>query len=122
MNFAEQVRRAIEKHKVALDKTLQQVVLEAHNSIVAKTPVDKGNLQGSWQVDKANPKWGEAVMIYTGEVYAPVVEYGLYPAVGSKTVDSGDGIYSRQAPQGMVRLTAKEMKSRAEEIWAQYAP
>lgn len=46
--------------------------------------------------------------------YAPVVEYGLYPA-GSSTGKTVGG-YSAQAPSGMVRVTVLEYRQYLEKI------
>ncbi|MBV7434492.1 HK97 gp10 family phage protein [Cardiobacteriaceae bacterium TAE3-ERU3] len=122
MSFASDVEKWVSKVNKALDATMRETVIEAHNGVKAHTPVDTGELRQSWGISDNDPRWGKAVSIWTDKEYAPVVEYGLYPGVGAKTTKVGSGIFSVQAPQGMVRITAKEMKSVAEKIWSQHAP
>lgn len=65
-------------------------------------------------------KAGQVVYIYNNLPYGPVLEYGLYPnpplygSLDRKTkqmvIKSTNG-YSRQAPEGMVRITLRELSS-----------
>lgn len=134
MSFADDVENFVNQFRNALDATMRETVIEAHNSIKAHTPValeDGGELRGSWEVSDSDPKWGSMVYISTNKSYAPVIEYGLYPDPVKRGTwirkehryeKFSQGGFSKQAPQGMVRITAKEMKAVAEAIWSQHAP
>lgn len=59
----------------------------------------EGTLKTSWsQVQEMGGGYG----FYAGVPYARIVEFGLYPGLGPRTVTGPGGIYSSQAPQGMV--------------------
>ena len=98
--------------------TLQFIALRVHSGIVAKTPVGATHrLQRGW---KSPVRFGRlAFKIATNVPYAPILEYGGYTGVGPKTVKSsprifgsgitvGGGIFSTQAPHGMIRRTFAE--------------
>jgi hypothetical protein len=48
--------------------------------------------------------------------YVVVLEFGLYPGVGPKTVRTSEGVFSTQAPQGMVRRTLVEFADIVTEV------
>ena len=84
--------------------------------IMGYTPVDTGRLRNSWRSRKVHATEGR---VSTDVEYAPVVEYGGYKGVGPRTVQAGPfafgmdlvagpGIYSTQAPGGMVRKAMAE--------------
>jgi len=93
--------------------TLAFIALRVRSSIIRRTPVGATHrLQRGWkapvQVDQFTMK------ITTSVPYAPILEYGGYPGVGPKTaalsarelghgLRAEAGIYSLQAPHGMVR-------------------
>jgi hypothetical protein len=82
-------------------------VLDALNSlrdlVRGRTPYKSGHLKGSW----SNVEFLDGGLSYSGEFgtgvdYAEILEHGLYPRVGQRTIESGGRIYSRQAPGGMI--------------------
>lgn len=89
------------------------VATKIHARIVERTPVGapgrKGSIPGALKVAwllGPNPVGYE---ITNDKPYGPVVEFGLYPGVGPRTIETSDGIFSTQAPVGMVRLTLTEL-------------
>lgn len=80
---------------------VRAVALTVYNRIRARTPVDEGALRTAWRY-RANPA---RIRISNSKEYAGVVEFGGYRGVGPRTVAGNGGIYSRQAPRGMVRIT-----------------
>lgn len=63
------------------------------------TPVDTGKTKAAWS--SVQRKGG--VTFKNPEPAARVLEKGLYPGVGPKTINTGDGIFSTQAPEGIIR-------------------
>ena len=120
----------------------RKVALELYTKVVQKSPVDSGRLRGNWNVGLngvdnteypidasalgslpsgsgltrsasalSSFKIGDTIFITNNMPYVYKLEYGLYND-GPKTV----GGYSRQAPQGFVRITYKEVVSDLENI------
>lgn len=108
MSFLKQVNSAITKIEARIDGNVGKIAADLHSRIVAKTPVDSGELRRSWVMTKI-PK---GYSISTGVPYAPVVEYGLYPNPPKSGKGKTEGGYSKQAPQGMVRTSIKEVANK----------
>lgn len=120
----------------------RKIALETYTNVVMKSPVDSGRLRGNWNVginnvdfteypadygklgaapdstslirattSLSNFKMGDVIWISNNLPYVHKLEYGLYGA-GDKT----HGGYSKQAPQGFVRITYKEIISNLENI------
>lgn len=104
------------------DTLIRKVALDTFEKVRAKTPVDTGQLRGSWTVSingqpssftgsseaLSSIKFGDTIFIATDKVYAPMLEYGLYPKPGGRKTVNG---FSIQAPKGMVRITVQEMEA-----------
>lgn len=102
-----------------IDMALRKIAVDTTERVRLKTPVDTGQLRISWTTrlgtmptrftgnDQANMQFsmGDTLFIATDKIYAPMLEYGLYPKSGS--VKTKDG-FSIQAPQGMVRISIQE--------------
>ena len=110
--------------------------MEAFARVIMKTPVDTGRLRANWmvsegsinttQVDATDPAGSGAVDAMRSAVqslpvektiylsnslpYASVVEYGLYPNPPKGGAGKTEGGFSKQAPAGMVRVTAQEIE------------
>jgi len=131
-SFSKQINKIIKKTTKNTEKAVSGACLDITKEIIQRTPVDKGRLKGNWipelnsrpnysinTFDKTGSKTiakaenktnkikiGDTYFLVNNLVYAPVVEYGLYPKPGrEKTVDG----YSTLAPQGMVRVTIEEV-------------
>lgn len=67
--------------------------------IVDRTPVDTGYAQSKWgEVERERNGFSFSNPVH----YMRVLEDGLYPGIGPKTVFFQGGIYSSQAPGGIV--------------------
>lgn len=117
--FSADVSRLVEQIEQKANVALRKIAIDTTELVRLKSPVDTGQLRASWTCqlgslpstfngsDTANAqfKMGDTLYIATDKVYAPMLEYGLYPQPGeSKTVNG----YSTQAPQGMVRISIQE--------------
>ena len=77
---------------------------------VAGTPVDTGHAKESWgQIEELKSAgFGLSGAPEQGRVfgntadYAEVLDSGLYPGEGPKTIQTAKGIFSRQAPEGII--------------------
>jgi len=104
------------------------VLLKLFGAVIKSTPVAEGRARGAWNTginnvsldNQANAPKGQAPLRRSAEKLRPsemedtiyfsnnlpyisALEFGEYPGVGPKTVQGAGGIYSKQAPSGMVR-------------------
>jgi hypothetical protein len=135
--------KIIEKTQGKTDTFCRMVALGLLTKLIEKSPVDTGRFKNNWFVAldsinltqvQATDKTGQLVMargtaiieeFTAGHVvnitnslpYAKVLEFGEYgnppgSANGEKTVSG----YSKQAPEGMVRITMAEMTTQLNQI------
>lgn len=125
--FALDVRAFVEKTKKNNETVMRQVSLKLFSTIIKASPVDTGRFRMNWQaasgsapavgvkngvdpsgskaiaqmasVVSRDPSWYEFTLA-NNLPYAPVIEYGGYPGDGPNTI----GGFSKQAPQGVVRV------------------
>ena len=109
-------------------KEVIDVVRETTNRVFRiiknRTPVDQGNARRAW---KKVTRWDSSSAAATSTIegvitnnvaYINVLEFGGYPGLGPRTQPAPAGepdmrsTVSRQAPQGMVRVTLKEIEPR----------
>ena len=103
---------AFEKFRREFPKNVKsiigQVAKDLHLKVVGETPFDVGTAKESWGDVIEH---GAGFSFGSDSPYMKVLEYGLYPGVGKvhkgdirpRTVQTGTGIYSRQAIEGWVR-------------------
>jgi hypothetical protein len=136
---------------IGLTDMVRLLALHIFTGVVQKTPVDEGYLRAAWNVSLNRPEFitvaGEKgdsslinsmagggmnmgggslglfprIFITNGLPYAAVVEYGLYPGIGDKTVEgqnpmTGGGAFSRQAPKGMLEVTLNDVRTNLRKI------
>lgn len=108
MSFANQVKGAADRMIAKVKKDHHSVALELFTKIQEKSPVDTGELRRSWTLNKI----ADGYVISTPVPYAPILEYGLYPNPSKggkgKTING----FSKQAPQGFVRISIKEVANK----------
>lgn len=108
---------------VNLSTVCQRIALDAYARITTRTPVDTGRARASWQLSVGSPE---------GAVPAA----GTHPAPGLPNVSKIDGSqeiwiasnldyiqaledgHSKQAPSGMVTITAAEISAEIEQYLA----
>ena len=132
MSFQGDIQAFVDKVHHRGDVILRKVALDLFRGVVIKTPVDTGRARGNWMVgvnriptetqlgidnapmpriisDVSTAKWGDNVALANSVAYIGPLEYGGFPnppMKGSKTA----GGFSKQAPQGMVRITIEEYR------------
>lgn len=130
--WSSDIEKAANLLGITVSNMVRLLALHIFSGIVQKTPVDKGYLRAAWNLSLNREEYVTTpgvsgnhnlpsqlglfprVFITNGLPYAAVVEYGLYPGIGDKTKQgsnpsTGSGIFSRQAPKGMVELTLNEV-------------
>lgn len=133
MGWASDIKAASKKLDITVNNMVRLISLHIFKGVVEKTPVDEGYLRAAWNISLNEPVfittpgeqgsaalpsdlgWFPRVYITNGLPYAAVVEYGLYPGIGPKTVTgtnptTGGGIFSRQSPAGMVEVTLNDVQ------------
>lgn len=126
MSFALDVSAFAAKAKKNPEIVIRQVSIKLFSAIILGSPVDTGRFRMNWQAAGRSPETGTVTGVdKTGTTsinkmasvivglkdwyeftlannlpYANVIEYGGYPGDGPNTT----GGYSKQAPQGCVRV------------------
>jgi hypothetical protein len=131
-----EIDKIIAKAKDNGARVARKFALELQAKVIEKSPVDKGFLRANWNVslnlmDTAEYnsdisgstaiargigelfsfKVGDSIYITNNMPYVAKLEFGLY-GEGEKTA----GGYSKQAPQGFVRITYKDVINDIENI------
>ena len=125
-NFAMDLSRFCQKAELDMKTVIRKITLEAFKRIILRTPVDTGMARGNWQVSAGAPvtvqiadgdKSGTATLsksesgVLSWSCQGSLFMVNNLPYIGKLEYGS-----SKQAPQGMVRLTMAEMQA-----WAQSA-
>lgn len=131
--FKRDFAKFIEKSGLNAEIVVRKTAMDMLLAIVKKTPKDTARLFSNINLSIKNPddktdytvsssipraernvknySAGQTIWISTALPYAPVVEYGRYPnPPKSKTGKTVNG-YSKQAPQGMFRITVAEFQN-----------
>ena len=125
-DFALDVSKWVAKAKMAPERVVRSVTIKLWSAVIKGSPVDTGRFRGNWfasggtpssEVSQTMDKTGGATINNATQVvvgiadwtnmtltnnlpYAEVIEFGGYPGDGPNTV----GGFSKQAPQGCVRV------------------
>jgi len=126
--FMDIINEWVEFTEQQIDDTLQTIVMKVGETIVRLSPVDTGLFKGNWQlsIDKTTSSSltrtdpdgnatladmaskvnsftaGQIAYIQNHVLYGYDLEYGTYNGPTEKVTDEG---FSRQAPEGMLRIT-----------------
>jgi hypothetical protein len=94
------IRRALEKTPELIELLIEDTATTLRNLVIGGTPVgDTGDLKKSWS---AVERTATGFTFGTDKDYATVLEEGGYTGVGPRTIALADGIFSRQAPGGII--------------------
>lgn len=142
-DFERSIENFIKKARKNPEIVVRQVTVKLYSQIIMASPVDTGRFRMNWQASYGkpkdgiliandpsgtraisnvtqfvmnNPKWDE-FRLTNNLPYAEVLEYGGYPGDGPNTV----GGYSKQAPNGMVRVTVTRFQRLIDEAAARMA-
>lgn len=138
-SFDDQVKAFAKKANMSVEKTIKGTSIKLFSAVIKSSPVDTGRFRANWtaagvqpstvttnMTDKSgsaatgamanyiNTAKGQTVFTLANNLpYAYKLEYGGYPGDGPNTV----GGFSKQAPQGFVRVNV----ARFEQILAEQA-
>ena len=107
----------------AAENAINRICTDIYNTVKDRTPVDTWALYNSWTMSvgalpssfgggRVSVKWGDTVYIATNKVYAPIIEYGLYPNPPKRPTGRTINGFSTQAPNGVVRITVRDFENR----------
>lgn len=134
--FTADLTRFCKKYDADMLTVIRKISFEAFKRVVLRTPVDTGRARANWALTPARPttyqieaedKSGSATLrqiqdgtmvwecqgslfLSNSLVYAAILEFGGYPNPPKNGTKSAGG-FSKQAPNGMVRVTVAEMKA-----------
>lgn len=140
MTFEESIQNFIKKANKNAELVVRQVTIKLYSAIILASPVDTGRFRMNWQATTDTPATGviigndpsgsRAINAATNFVtnsaqwdefrftnnlpYAAVIEFGGYPGDGPNTT----GGFSKQAPQGVVRVTVTRFQRLIDEAAA----
>lgn len=138
MDFTKTMGQWTKQVSLKMDNIFKDVVILVGESVVRISPVDTGLFRGNWQLtvdgeesnelNRLDPTGGAALASITsraqglkaGQIayilnhleYGYDLEYGTYNGPTAKVTEQG---FSRQAPEGMVRVTEARFISIVEE-------
>ena len=132
-SFDDQVKAFAKKANMSVEKTIKGTSIKLFSAVIKSSPVDTGRFRANWTAAGVQPstvttdmtdKSGSAAtgamanyintangqMVFTlsnNLPYAHKLEYGGYPGDGPNTV----GGFSKQAPQGFVRVNVSRFQA-----------
>ena len=136
-SFEDQMMAFAKKANMSVEKTVKGTAIKLFSAVIKSSPVDTGRFRANWtaagvqpstvttdmadksgtaatgaMVNYINSAKGQTVFTMANNLpYAHVIEYGGYPGDGPNTV----GGFSKQAPQGCVRVNVARFESILEE-------
>jgi hypothetical protein len=128
------------KTKTDIETVIRAAAFKLFSDVVIRSPVDTGRFRANWNVSHntidttvtenvqkdmmvkmeqvrsalLNIPIGGTFWLANSLPYALVLEYGMYPNLPTGGEDKTIGGYSRQAPHGMVRISAREFAANVE--------
>lgn len=139
-DFERSIENFIRKAKKNPEVVVRQVTIKLYSQIIMASPVDTGRFRMNWQATyltpatgiligndpsgaraiaaatnfvKNSPQWDE--FRFTNNLpYAEAIEFGGYPGNGPNTTNG----FSKQAPQGVVRVTVSRFQRLIDEAAA----
>ena len=120
-DFQRQADAVVDTARRRADALLRAMVVEADMRLRDRTPVDTGHARGNWNVAEGGPDDTVSARTQTGPSQARDVGdvrmgnvYYLTNAV--PYIERLEHGWSRQAPEGMARVTAVELAPLAEQL------
>lgn len=136
-SFDDQMRAFAKKANMSVEKTVKGTAIKLFSAVIKSSPVDTGRFRANWtaagvqpstvttdMTDKSgsaatgamtnyiNSAKGQTVFTMANNLpYAHDIEYGGYPGDGPNTA----GGFSKQAPQGCVRVNVARFEAILEE-------
>ncbi len=128
-SFADQVARFNDKTQDKMTRAVQKITLDAFSEVIMRSPVDTGRFRGNWLPAIGAIPGGtlevedKAGAVATGRVRTTVADMGIgkiaYLANNLPYAQRLEDGWSKQAPAGMVRLTAQRFQAIANAVFVQ---
>jgi hypothetical protein len=106
-----------EKMQADLETVVQRSTLEVFRSVVQKSPVDTGRFRANWNASHGTPDAHTTQSVDQGRGIAEASKAATFAVGGVIYLTNGlpyavrlEYGYSKQAPSGMVRLSAAEFQ------------
>jgi len=133
-DFGVDVSKWVKKANLNNEEVVRNTALKLFSDIIVSSPIDDGTFRNNWFLSGVTPstevnpvddggsdasaiaemtadlkrlKAWESITLTNNLPYARVIEYGGYMGSGPNTI----GGYSKQAPQGVVRVNAMRFQS-----------
>lgn len=89
-------------------KGIEDAIFSIRRKVIDRTPIGAtGNLKRAWsgvEYAAGGLSFGDSTYQFGNPLhYAEIIERGLFKRIGPRTIEVDGGIYSRQAPGGMIR-------------------
>jgi hypothetical protein len=95
----EEIRRVLLESPEVAELAIEDAATTLRNLVIGRTPVLSGETKDSWsEVERTSTGF----TFGTAKEHAPILEEGGYKSVGPRTVAVGGGIFSKQAPGGIM--------------------
>lgn len=125
--FSLQIERWSNNAKAKMDVIVRKLALDMFSGVVLMSPVDTGRFRGNWQVrigtiptgynvntfDKSGQKVIQAIQSEVQQYKAGQVIYLVNHLPYARALEFG---HSKQAPNGMVRVTAARFRPIVEQL------
>lgn len=117
MSFTVNLQQLTERTKKRTDQVVQKITMELFRSVIVKTPVDTGRARGNWQCsvgalpagvkqDATDSTGAQAISAAAEKVNKTPAGNIVYLANNLPYIRRLEYGYSKQAPGGMVRVSA----------------
>lgn len=124
MSFSADISRWVQKAEGNMDAAVRQAVVLASQSIVSMSPVDTGRFRANWNYsvgapDESTSLWvdptgGRTIRKIIAQSRGAKAGYVYYLTNALPYAQRLENGWSKQAPQGMVKLTVMDLPRRLE--------
>ncbi|TGU75107.1 HK97 gp10 family phage protein [Geomonas terrae] len=126
MGFADDISKWTQKAKGQMEVAIRATAFEAFKRVILRSPVDTGRFRANWGVSVGSPWLGNVAYVdpsgqtAMGEAAKGVDSWNCQGSIFlCNSTEYGQKLEygsSKQAPQGMVRVTAAEFEGFAAEV------
>lgn len=126
--FAADVKKFSDKAKLAMPTVVRMIAMEVYGRIIKRTPVDTGRARANWMLSLGNPdlattestdKTGQTTLASGLSQVAKYTDGSIWITNNLPYIKRLENGWSKQAPNGMVRLTIAEFSSVVKKMAAQ---
>lgn len=115
--FSIPLDRLAERYNAKLEQVVRQSTFQLFNAVQLRSPVDTGRFRGNWNVSYNAPDFVTTPSTNANRAAIEVQKALTLPVGGITYMSNGlpyarrlEYGYSKQAPQGMVRISVREFR------------